>query len=181
MNPPMNAPRNAPKRTVHPVDQPLKPATALVITSVLMVLALAGTYLLSLLAIEDAAGTMMTGEISAQLIVTAVIALVLVLAMLGLGLASFILAIVVTVKGGGKLRLGAALMLAATLAGLVVSFTVSGDISQLPDAAVAVSNAFSILAAIAEVVRALVMIAGVVILILGIREVRRERAQLPSG
>ncbi|MGO1225396.1 hypothetical protein ACT3SQ_00295 [Brachybacterium sp. AOP42-C2-15] len=176
----MNALANGSKRTVHPVDQPLKPATALVITSVLMVLALAGTYLLTMLPTDDAAEKMMTGEIAPQLIVTAVIALVLVVGMLGLGLASFVLAIVVVVKGGGKLRLGAGLMIAASLFGLFISFSVSGDTSQLPDAAVAVSNVFSVLEVIVEVIRGVVMIAGVVILILGIREVRRERAELPA-
>lgn len=184
MNAPVNAsmstPMSVPKRTVHPVAQPLKPAIALVITSVLMVLALVGTYLLTMLAPGDAAETMMAGEIPPQLIVTVVIALLLVVAMLGLGLASFVLAVVVLVKGGGKLRLGAGLMVAASLFALVVSFTVSGDTSQLPEAAVAVSNAFSVLEAIIEVVRAVVMIAGIVILILGIREVRRERAELPA-
>lgn len=176
----MNAPMNAPKRTVHPADQPLTPAIVLVITSVLLVLALVGTYLLAMLATEDAAETMATGQLPPQLIVTAVITLVLVVAILGLGLASFVLAIVVMVKGGGKLRLGAALMIAASLAGLVVSFTVSGDTTQMPDAAVAVANAFSVLEVIVDVIRAVVMIAGVVILILGIREVRRERAELPA-
>lgn len=169
---------NTAKRTVHPADQPLRPAVALVITSLLMVLALAGTYLLGMLATETAAGSMMAGEIPPQLIVTAVIALGLVLAMIGLGLASFVLAIVVAVKGEGKLRLGAALMVAASLLGLVVSFSVSGDVSQMPDAAVAVSNVFSLLEVIVEVIRAVVMVVGLVILVLGIRQVRRGRAEL---
>ena len=169
------------KSRVHPADQPVRPAIALVITTVLMVLALAGAHLVALLATEDAAESMMTEQMAPRLMVTALIAVVLVLAMLGLGLASFILAIVVVVKGDGKLRLGAGLMIAASLFGLVISFTVSGDTSQLPDAAVAVSNAFSVLEVIVEVIRVVAMIAGIVILLLGIREVRRERALLPAG
>ena len=161
---------NTAKRTVHPADQPLKPAVALVSTSLLMVLALAGTYLL---------GMLTAGQIAPQLLVTVVLALALVVAMLGL--ASFVLAVVVLAKGGGKLRLGAALMVAAALLGFVFSFSVSGNVSQMPDAAVAVSNVFSVLEVVLEVFRAIVMIAGIVLLVLGIRQTRRERAELAQG
>ena len=164
---------NTAKRTVHPADQPLKPAVALVSTSLLMVLALGGTYLLSLLAAEVADDPLTAGQIAPQLLVTAVLALALVVAMLGL--ASFVLAVVVLAKGGGKLRLGAALMVAAALLGFVFSFSVSGNVSQMPDAAVAVSNVFSVLEVVLEVFRAIVMIAGIVLLVLGIRQVRRDR------
>lgn len=165
-------------RTVHPHDQPVRPAIALLVVSALLLVVWVASELLPRMFVDDLVEVGPSDEFTGMLRVITLVLVSLVVLMLGLGLASLILAVVVAVKGGGKLRLGAALMIAAVLFSLVVSFTVTGDTSQLPDAAVAASNAFSILESIVNAARAVAMVVGAVLLVFGIREVRQQRAEL---
>ncbi|MGP9536491.1 hypothetical protein ACT3SP_00670 [Brachybacterium sp. AOP43-C2-M15] len=174
----MSSPSAARPR-IHPRAQPVRPAIALVVVSVVSAVLMALSYLAELLLGDGVVQQMLSGDPTATVALLMVLALVFVALALGLGLAGFILSVVVAVKGDGKLRLGAVIMLIASAAGMVVSFTVSGDPAAFSDAAVAISNAFSLLDAVVEVLRVLGMLAGVVVLVLGIREVQRERADQP--
>lgn len=167
------------RRPKSPYDLPVRPAVALVVVTLAAVLfsvvsALGALFALGSLEVDP------TGEgmIAAYLVLTLVIVAVALLT-IGLSLAAFVLAIVVVVKGEGRLRVGAALVLAASVLGLVVSFSVSGDPSGLPDGVGAFATVLSVLDSVVQIARLVMMVAGVVVLILGIRETRQARAALP--
>lgn len=165
---------------VHPHDQPVRPAIALVVLAVAMGLMWAVAEVISRILVRNLLSSELAPGAEATFYVIFAITAVMGLLMLGLGLAAFIVAVVVAVKGDGKLRLGAGLMIAASLFEMVIYFNVSGDSSQFSEAAIAVSNAFTIVELVVNVLRVLALIVGAVILILGIREVRRERAELAT-
>jgi hypothetical protein len=159
-----------------PHDQPVRAAIALAVLSAISLLIAAGIYAAALLGGQGLQEQVLADGAGGAFAAVLLISLAVILISLGAGLAAFVLSIVVVVKGTGKLRLGAALMIAASLSDLVVSFSTSGDVSQLPEVVLAVSNAFSVLQAVVDVIGTLLALAGLVILVLGIREVRRERA-----
>lgn len=68
-------------------------------------------------------------------------------------------------------------MISAFVVEVVFSISVSGDPSQVPDVAIAISTLFSLLETLVTVAKALAMVVGAVFLALGIRAVRRQRAE----
>ncbi|HEX7352589.1 hypothetical protein [Brachybacterium sp.] len=166
-----------PSRTIPPHEQPLRPAIALLVVAVLLLVIQGVVRVLPLLLVDRLEASLPGGPlppIGPMLVAGfAIVALVL-----GLGLATFLLAVIVAVKGDGKLRIGAALMLTVFVVEVVFSFSVSGDTSQVPDVAVAISRLFSLLETLIMVAKALALVVGAVFLALGIRTVRRRRAEL---
>ncbi|WP_394213921.1 hypothetical protein [Brachybacterium vulturis] len=159
--------------------QPLRPAIALAIISLLTVLmAVVGIALVTVLAeigfFEDAewGRELLDGQdFVVRLIVVMLLSFAVIAVTLGLKLAAAILGIIVVIKGDGKLRIGASLLLAVALTGLFFSFSVDGSmLSGTFD------SVLSVLATLAQLVQWGVSVAGIVILGLGIREVRRARA-----
>lgn len=165
------------RRTIPPHDQPLRPAIALLVVAVTLLVLSGVVAVLPLLLAANMEASLSSGAMP-PVGVMLVAGLVLVLLLLGLGLASFILAVVVAVKGDGALRVGAALLIAASVVELVVSVTVSGDTSRVPEAVVAVSTVFSVLEMLVEVAKFLAVLVGVGFLAFGIRTVRQRRAEL---
>ncbi len=166
-------------RQVPAQRQPLRPAIALAIISLLTVLmAVVGIALVTVLAeigfFEDAewGRELLDGQdFVVRLIVVMLLSFAVIAVTLGLKLAAAILGIIVVIKGDGKLRIGASLLLAVALTGLFFSFSVDGSmLSGTFD------SVLSVLATLAQLVQWGVSVAGIVILGLGIREVRRARA-----
>lgn len=171
------------RRRVAPERQPLRPAIALAILSlVTMVLEVAGIVLVY---VAGTAGFFegvmpdpesLPGEgFVVRIIVMILVILVFVAIGYGLKLASLILGILVVVRGDGKLRIGAALLLAVAVFGLFFSFSVDAPMSG------GVETAFTVLVWAADILRWVLTIAGFVLLGLGIREVRRARTALDPG
>lgn len=159
-----------------PFQQPLRPATALVVVAVLQLLLTIAAAVLAIALVPWLEGAMMAEGAPSALVVVALLGIGAGLLMMGLGLATFILAIVVTVKGRGKLRHGAVILIVVAALGASVSFTTSGDPSMMGDLGTAVAGAFDVVTMVLGVIRALAGLVGVVLLLLGIREVRRRRA-----
>src|SRR5699024_1870377 len=175
--------RAAARTRVAPERQPLRPAVALATLSLLTVLLeLAGVVLVFVASrtgfLEDVVRDMdLEGPgFVARIIVLIVGILGVVVIDLGLKLAAVVLGILVLIRGDGKLRIGAGLLLAIALFGLFFSLTIEG--SMLSGG---VETAFAVLQWTVEILRWTLTIAGLVLLALGIREVRRARAaQLPG-
>ena len=173
----------AARTRVAPERQPLRPAIALAILSLLTVLLeLAGVVLVFVVArtgfLEDLARDMdLDGPgFAARIIVLILGILGVVVIDLGLKLAAVVLGILVVIRGDGKLRIGASLLLAVALFGLFFSLTIEG--SMLSGG---VETVFAVLQWTIEILRWAVTITGLVLLGLGIGEVRRARAaQLPG-
>lgn len=171
-------------RTVHPNAQPLKPAVALAIitllTALLTLLGAVGMWVLSAtVALEDLAWVQALfdgSDIASTIIVISLIGLVLTGLALGVQLATLILAIIVVVRGDGKLRVGAAILLAMALMGMFFSLSV-----DLPTSTSALTDVLSAVAFALWALEWCVTVAGFVVLSLGIREVRRARTALPPG
>lgn len=163
--------------TVPPYEQPLKPAIALLVVAVLLLVIQGVVWVLPLL-FGDRLEASLSGGPLPPIGPMLVVGFAIVLLILGLGLATFILGVVVVVKGDGRLRIGAALVISAFVVEVVFSISVSGDPSQVPDVAIAISTLFSLLETLVTVAKALVMVVGAVFLALGIRAVRRQRAEL---
>lgn len=174
-------------RRVHPEQQPLRPAVALALISLLMgVMTLVGVALVYVLAatgffenIEWEQDLVSGRDFATRIAVFTILGLALFAISAGMELASVILGILVVVKGDGKLRIGASLLLATALFGLFFSFSV--DPSTFSDASGTLSTVVSVAQTVAEVARMGVTIAGLVILMLGIREVRRARSGFSRG
>ncbi|MBB5833133.1 hypothetical protein [Brachybacterium aquaticum] len=168
-----NPPMDPPPPSAPPTQEPVRAATALVVVTALLLLGSVLTEVAGAI-VDPSQAYAMLGTVANVVIV--VVALAALAVLLGLGIAALVLAILVTVRGSGKLRIGAVMIIIGSLLGLAVSFTVTGDISQMPDAAVAAGNAFALMERVVDVLRGLVMLAGVVVVILGISEVRRKGA-----
>lgn len=168
----------APDTPVRAADPPVKAAAALAVISVVLavvgLLSELGALLLpeSLFQPGDAGGSMAFG------------ALVLALALIGLlgmgaGLAQLVLSILVVVQGRGLLRRGAVVLLVAWALGgaaaLARSFTVEGDLASLPTAAVTAASVLTVAGVAIELLRAVLMLAGAMILWRGLAEIRRGR------
>lgn len=169
-------------RRVPPEKQPLKPAIALAIISLL-------TVLMSVVGVALVYGFAATGVLDdlaqdqdlldgqglvLRIVVIALLSVGFIAITAAMKLASVVLGILVVVRGEGKLRIGASLLLATALFGLFFSFSVDGSLLSG-----SFEDLLSVLATLAEVARWCVMVAGIVILALGVREVRRERARRP--
>ncbi|ATG50701.1 hypothetical protein CFK38_03575 [Brachybacterium vulturis] len=157
----------------------MRPAIALAIISLLTVLmAVVGVALVTVLAatglFEDAewGQDLLGGQgFAVRLIAVMLLSLAVIAVTVGTKLAAAILGIIVVIKGDGKLRIGASLLLAVALMGLFFSFSMDG--SMLSGT---FESVLSVLATLAQLVQWGVSLAGIVILGLGIREVRRARA-----
>ena len=168
---------------VPPERQPLRPATALAILSLLTVLLeVAGAVLVVVAArtglLEDVVRDMdPEGPGSVAWIVMLVLGVLgVVVVGFGLRLASVVLGILVVIRGDGKLRIGASLLLAIALFGMFFSLTIEG-----PALSGGIETAFAVLQWTVEIFRWALTITGLVLLGLGIGEVRRARAaQLPG-
>jgi amino acid transporter len=165
-------------RRVPPFAQPLRPAIALGVVSLLLVVMTVVGVAAALLAVGYLGQASMDEGFATVVVVLTLVAVAFTLVMVGLGIAALVLSILVIVKGDGKLRLGAILLLAATVLGTAVSFSTSGDPSQLSDAADALASLASLLGLLVDVAQIVAMIVGLVLLGLGIREVRRARARV---
>lgn len=171
-------------RRVPPQSQPLRPAIALAIISLLtLVMSAAGLVLVYVLAASGFLEAGASGQelldgqgVAVRIIVISLLALGLIAVALGLRLAVVILGIIVVVKGDGKLRIGASLLLAVALTGMFFSFSMDGSMVSG-----AFESAFSVLSWLAQLLQWGVSLAGIVILWLGIREVRRARAARVPG
>ncbi|MDN5899650.1 MAG: hypothetical protein L0H74_06230 [Brachybacterium sp.] len=169
-------------KQVPPEKQPLKPAIALVIISLATVLmSVVGVALVygfaATGALEDLAQDqdLLDGQgLVLRIVLIALVSVGLIAITGAMKLAWVGLGIIVVVRGEGKLRIGASLLLATALFGLFFSFSVDG--SMLSGT---FEDILSVLVMLAEVARWCVMIAGLVILGLGIRGVRRARARHP--
>lgn len=177
-----NGPTTARTR-VPPEKQPLRPAIALaLIALVTLLLELAGLALTLVLAESGLfQGEFWDLDLEEQEFAVRVLALVLgilafVVVGLGLKVASLVLGILVVVRGDGKLRIGGSLLLAIALLGLFFSLSV-----ELPSLSGSIGTVLVVLQWAAEILRWALMIAGVVLLGLGIREVRRARAAQSPG
>lgn len=180
---PSGPPGATARRRVAPERQPLRPAIALALLSlVTMMLEVAGIVLVY---VAGTAGFFadlfpdpesLTGEgFVVRIIVMILVILGYLVVSYGLKLASLILGILVVIRGDGKLRIGAALLLAVAVFGLFFSFSVDAPMSD------GVETAFTVLVWAAEILRWVLTIGGFVLLALGIREVRRARAALDPG
>ncbi|ASK65719.1 hypothetical protein CFK39_07570 [Brachybacterium avium] len=169
-------------RRVPPEKQPLKPAIALAIISLLTVLmsvigaaavyGFAATGFLDDLAQDQ---ELLGGEgFPIRFVLITLVSMGLIALAAAMKLASAVLGILVVIRGEGKLRIGASLLLATALFGLFFSFSVDGSLLSGT-----FQDLISLLATLAEVARWCVMVAGIVILALGVSEVRRERARRP--
>lgn len=171
-------------RRVPPESQPLRPAIVLAIISLLtLVMSVAGLALVYVLAATGFLETAASGQelldgqaVAAWIIVISLLALGLIAVALGLRLAVVILGIIVVVKGDGKLRIGASLLLAVALTGMFFSFSMDGSMVSG-----ALESVFSVLAWLAQLLQWGVSLAGIVVVWLGIREVRRARAARMPG
>lgn len=167
---------------VPPERQPVRPAIALVIISLVTMLmgavGIALVYAISATGLFDgAAWAQDLGDgpgLVGRIIVLSVVVLAFIGVFLGLKLASVVLGILVVVRGDGKLRIGASMLLAVTL--LELFFSVSLEGSSITGT---VADVLTVLGWAATLARWGVMVAGVVVLWLGIREVRSARAGRP--
>ena len=160
---------------VAPHQQPLRSAIALgVVTAVGLLMALVGMAAL-FLDERDVESLIAAQDLTALLIVVAIVAVVLLVLNIGATVATLVLSIVVMVKGEGKLRLGAALLLATALFGYVISFSFSGSGSMLPDTAEQAVDLLSVLELVGSIARLVATAVGLVILTRGIGEVRQAR------
>ena len=168
---------------VHPAAQPLKPAVALAIIALLtaalsLLGAVVGWVLSATGYLEDAAWAraLFEGDVASTILLVSLLSLVLIGLALAVQLATMILALLVVIRGDGKLRTGAAMLLAMALFGMFFSLSV-----DLPASASAVTDVLAVLALAVQALRWCVTVAGAVVLCVGIREVRRARAALPSS
>ena len=175
--------RTTARTRVPPERQPLRPATALAVLSLLTVLLeVAGAVLVVVAArtglLEDVVRDMdPEGPGSVAWIVMLVLGVLgVVVVGFGLRLASVVLGILVVIRGDGKLRIGASVLLAIALFGMFFSLTIEG-----PALSGGIEAAFAVLQWTVEIFRWALTITGLVLLGLGIGEVRRARAaQLPG-
>lgn len=166
-------------RRAAPERRPLRSALALALVTL-------GTVLMSVLGLVAAALLAGSGidqglsfdddgfagqELAIWLVVVLLVAVGLLLVGIALELASIVLGILVVVRGDGKLRLGAILLLIATAGGLFFSLSVEGTIGSET-----VTEVLAIVTTVLEVLRWGVLVTGLVILALGIREARAARA-----
>lgn len=93
-----------------------------------------------------------------------------------LGIAQLILGIMVVVRGRGLLRRGGIVLLVAWAIGVSISLSASGDASMASDGVAAAMRIVWILGIGAELLRAVLMLVGAVILLRGIAQIRRRRA-----
>src|SRR5699024_7367961 len=116
---------------VPPQQQPLRPAIALAIISLvsalMSVLGVVAAWVLAATGIMEG-GTWAPspsdgGGFALAIVVLSLLSLLLLLVGIGIQLASFILSLIVVIRGDGKLRTGAAILLAMSLFGVFFSVT----------------------------------------------------------
>ncbi len=152
---------------------PLRVATALAIIIALLVIGRlvgAGLWLAAPVGVDvgvDPVGT----------VVLAVVVSVLALSGAALSLAGLVLSILVVVRGRGALRLGAALLLASAVGGMVLSLEVTGDPASLPASMVTAAQVIEVLGIALAVIRFALDVAGLVLLLRGIEALRARRSR----
>ena len=164
---------------VPPQQQPLRPAIALAIISLvsalMSVLGVVAAWVLAATGLMDSGAWVPSPSdgsgFALAIVVLSLLGLLLLLVGIGIQLASFILSLIVVIRGDGKLRTGAAILLAMSLFGVFFSVTL-----DLPSSAGAITNVITFLGTAVQVLRWCGLVAGVAVLWLGIGEVRRARA-----
>lgn len=157
-------------------ERALRPAIWLALVTLATVLLavlgwVAGTVLAGVYTGEDfSLQALVNGETFALwLVIGMLVVLAAMLVGLALKVASIVLGILVTLRGSGKLRVGAILLVVAALWDMLFSLTVEGSFD---------GTAGQVLSAIStgiEVLRWGVLAAGLVLLVLGIRQLRAGR------
>ena len=153
-------------------EPPLRLATALAIIVTLLLIGQLVGAAVGLLAPR----TIDVAVDSAGTVLLALVVSVLVLAGVALALAALALSILVVVRGRGALRLGAALLLASALGGMVLSLEITGDPAMLPSPMVAAARVIEMLETALAVVRFALDAAGLILLVRGIRALRGRRS-----
>lgn len=153
-------------------EPPLRLATTLAIIVTLLLIG----HLVGAVVGLFAPGTIDVAVDSAGTVVLALGVSLLVLTGAALALAALVLSILVVVRGRGALRLGAALLLASALGGMVLSLEVTGDPAMLPAPMVAAARVMEALETALAVIRFALDAAGLILLVRGIRALRGRRS-----
>ncbi|MGP5097849.1 hypothetical protein ACTXJ1_07450 [Brachybacterium alimentarium] len=154
-----------------PFRQPVRPA---IWAAALSALLGAGGLIMQLVGLVSPDAVVNVDVVPASIVLAflAFLAIAGALLALGLGVATLVLAIVVTVRGRGPLRRGGIVLLVAWALSLSVSFSASGDVSG---AAAAVSRAAGVLETVVDLLQSVLLLVGAVVLLRGVAEVRRQR------